>query len=944
MKKWYQSIILVTVACLAMRVRAVTPDEISKMQAAMPTAPAVKPQGPRKLLVINLCNGFKHSSIPYWDKALEIMGQKTKAFAVTISSDMSVFNTETLQQYDAVCLNNTTHLKFTDEQKQAFMAFIKEQGKGLVGIHAATDNFYDWPEAARMIGGTFTGHPWSAYATWAIKIDDPNHPLTKPFAGQGFKINDEIYRTDAPLYGRTGQRVLMSLDMSDPATRNANGVKPADMDTGISWIKRYGKGRIFHGSMGHTHHITWNRTILEHYLAAIQFAMGDLECDTTPIPSAEEKQAAATTAALLKKVEAYDFGESRAVLVELEKVMREFGGQPGPLAVIEMQLLGQLRGRASAGLTDFICRQLSLIGAEQAVDVLIPMLTNPRVADMARYALERIPGAQVDQKLRSSLSQVPDATRVGIVATLGVRRDNEAVSVLAAHLSQDDVQLATAAAAALGRIGTPEAGAALLEQKDKVSAGVQQRLLDALLSCAEHLLDQDKPAEAAKLYERLSQAENSRVIRIGALRGLAEAKSQDLGNLIVSVLEQEDRDLTPTALSLIARIDDAGQIKQVGEKMADLSEPDQVRMLASMAQGANPAALPYVKSAAKNRDQSVRAGALKAIAVLGDRSCVAILANAATDSDMQRTARESLYRMSGPGVDDEILRLIKESNENAVQVELIQSVSARGIGPGASVLLEAARGRNRSVQRAAFKALAVIGRAQDIPVLTTMLMARPQRAIEDALVAIAETHDQADQVAESVLSQANTASDTAKQAALRVLARLGDDRGLGFVEQQVQASNQQVRTAAVRALSTWSTRTPLPLALRIAQDDDNLTRRILAFRGYVSMAVLPSDDSPEQVFALLARAMAIAARDEEKKMVLSALPKAPCKAALDLAQQQLKDPQLRAEAQTALVGICDGLAGSAPQAVKDVLTRLLKSKMNKNVEDAAQRVLKKVNN
>lgn len=666
-------------------------------------------------------------------------------------------------------------------------------------------------------------------------------------------------------------------------------------------------------------------------------------CLTTCIGTPAEEQVAEKAAALLQRAQAYDYGQSREVLVELEELIRSYGAQAEALAVIEKQLLGQLRGRASAGLTDFICRQLSLIGSEQAVDVLIPMLTNPKVADMARYALERIPGAQVDQKLRSSLSQVPDvATRVGIVATLGVRRDTKAVSSLAEYLSQDNAQLATAAAAALGRIGTPEAGKALMEHKDKVSAQVQQRLLDALLSCAENLLDQDKRAEAAKLYEGLSQQENSRVIRIGALRGLAEAKPEELGALIVSVLEREDRDLTPTALSLVARLDNAGQISQVGEKMSGLSGADQVRMLASMSQAAHPAALPYVKKAARSRDMSVRDGALRAIAVLGDVSCVQILANAATNSQTQRTARESLYRVSGPGVDDEIVRLIKDSDEEAIQVELIQSVSARGIDTAVPVLFSAAQSRSRLVQRAAFKALATVGRPQDIPQLSTMLMARPQKAIEDALVALAAAHDQADEVAASLLRQADSASETAKQSVLKVMVRLGDDRGLQFVKQQVLSSNQRTRTEAVRALSNWPTRTPMILAIGIATDDDNLTRRILAFRGYVNMAVLPSEESPEEVFKALARAMDIAARAEEKKMVLSALPKAPCKAALAFAQKQLKDPQLRAEAQTAIVGLCDAMAGSAPGQVKEVLTKLLKGRLNKNVEDAARRVLKKV--
>jgi hypothetical protein len=340
----------------------------------------------------------------------------------------------------------------------------------------------------------------------------------------------------------------------------------------------------------------------------------------------------------------------------------------------------------------------------------------------------------------------------------------------------------------------------------------------------------------------------------------------------------------------------------------------------------------------------VRSAALRALAVLGDTSCVEILASAATDSAVQDIARESLYRMSGPGVDDEVVRLIKATDDDAVCVELIQSVSARGIETAVPVLLDTAQGGSRSVQRAAFKALAVLGRPQDVPILTAMLMSRPQKPIEDALVAIADTHDQADQVAESVLSKVDTASDTAKQSVLRVVTRLGGDRGLTFVMQQVQASNQRVRTEAVRALSNWPTRTPMPLTLRIAKDDENLTRRILAFRGYVHMAVLPSDEPPQRVFADLAQAMDIATRVEEKKMVLSALPKAPCPAALDLAQTQLKDPLLRAEAQTALVALCDGLARSAPDTVKEVLTKLLKGKVNKSIEDAAQRVLKKVNN
>jgi|GEM_PF-587048 len=258
-------------------------DSDQRIELAVPKAPMVWPKQPRRMLVFDLCGpgGYKHTSIPYWDEALRIMGAKTRAFEVTISSDMAVFSPDTLKAYDAVCFNNTTKLVFTEEQKKALMDFVRS-GKGIVGIHAATDSFYGWDEAARMMGGQFTKHPWTSDKTVTVKIDDPANPLTKPFGGKRFRITDEIYATHPPFYGRDKQRVLMSLDMSDPSTRNVKGVTPQDYDTGISWIKRYGQGRVFYGALGHNHPICWNPAIMAHYLAGIQFALGDLEADATP--------------------------------------------------------------------------------------------------------------------------------------------------------------------------------------------------------------------------------------------------------------------------------------------------------------------------------------------------------------------------------------------------------------------------------------------------------------------------------------------------------------------------------------------------------------------------------------------------------------------------------------------------------------------------------------
>ena len=265
--------------------REVRADEIAKIKAAMPAQPVVRPAKPRKMLVFWRCEGFYHGVIPVANRALEIMGQTTGAFEVTtVTDDYSVFTAEKLKAYDVVCLNNTTGLKFdpekTPERCQALMDFVK-QGKGIVGIHAAADNFNNWPAGREMMGNRFTGHPWGGGGTWAIKIDEPYHDLTLPFKGQSFKIKDEIYRTDPPLYTRDKQFVLMSLDMSDPATK-AKAEKATDQDTGITWIKELGKGRVFYCSLGHNELVFWHKAVLEHYLRGIQFAAGDFNVALQP--------------------------------------------------------------------------------------------------------------------------------------------------------------------------------------------------------------------------------------------------------------------------------------------------------------------------------------------------------------------------------------------------------------------------------------------------------------------------------------------------------------------------------------------------------------------------------------------------------------------------------------------------------------------------------------
>jgi hypothetical protein len=262
---------------------SLTAENRQKIEAALPTRAAAKPKKARRLLVFHRCEGFVHGGgIVAGNEAIRQMGQKTGAYTADFSEDYAVFDPANLARYDAIVLNNTTQLKFPDAaKKQALLDFVRS-GKGLVGIHAATDNFYDWPEAARMVGGLFDGHPWGGNGTWAFKLDEPKHKLNRAFNRQGFKLKDEIYQFKDP-YTRADRLVLITLDLSDPVTGGIKqGVKRADKDFAVAWVKREGKGRVFFCGLGHEANVFQEANILQFYLDGIQYSLGDLKADDTP--------------------------------------------------------------------------------------------------------------------------------------------------------------------------------------------------------------------------------------------------------------------------------------------------------------------------------------------------------------------------------------------------------------------------------------------------------------------------------------------------------------------------------------------------------------------------------------------------------------------------------------------------------------------------------------
>lgn len=299
MKKLVLLFPILLVAVLPFAFSAKEPGEgaVKQVSQALPQAALVKPEKARKLLVFSVTNGFRHSSIEIGRKALAMMGEKTGAYEAVVSDDLANFEPEKIGEFDAICFLNTTGSVFAPKDvnklpeaekkaaleraerlKKSFMDHIKG-GAGFVGIHSATDTFYDWAEYGEMINGYFSGHPWGSGTPVSIKVEpgQENHPLVAHLEGKNLEFKEEIYQLKDP-YDSKAVDMLLRLD-TEKSPMDLKGINRKDKDFGVSWIRDWGKGRVFYCSLGHNEHIYQNEKVLQIYLAGIQWALGDLKIE-----------------------------------------------------------------------------------------------------------------------------------------------------------------------------------------------------------------------------------------------------------------------------------------------------------------------------------------------------------------------------------------------------------------------------------------------------------------------------------------------------------------------------------------------------------------------------------------------------------------------------------------------------------------------------------------
>ena len=268
---------------------ALSPEDRSKVSAAVPAAASAKPKKPRTLLVLDL-NG-NHPSTTFANYAIKLWADRTQAFTPVFSNDFDNLKYPKIGEYDAVFFNNTMVFQTIPDLavREGLLRYVREGG-GFAAYHAAIATSPDWEDYGDLIGVRLAGSsiPPAAippkvdadHQRGVVKIDDPRSPLTAALRGKNFEWEDEYYAIHK--FSRDKVHVLFSLDPEKMVPEMCGTCQRMKGNVPLAWIRSYGKGRVFYTPLGHHGTYFQSPELSRVMLDGIQFVLGDLESDTTP--------------------------------------------------------------------------------------------------------------------------------------------------------------------------------------------------------------------------------------------------------------------------------------------------------------------------------------------------------------------------------------------------------------------------------------------------------------------------------------------------------------------------------------------------------------------------------------------------------------------------------------------------------------------------------------
>ena len=592
--------------------------------------------------------------------------------------------------------------------------------------------------------------------------------------------------------------------------------------------------------------------------------------------------------------------------------------------VKEKELLAVLQSDAPASEKAITCKRLAIYGSEDSVPALAALLPDRQLSSWARIALEAIPGPAADEALRKASGELDSRLLVGVINSIGVRRDEGAVVALVQRLKDSDADVASAAAVALGRVGNVRATRALEQSFADAQGSVRSDVARAIILSAERRLADGNAAEAVRLYDKIRTAHVPEQRILEATRGAILARRSDGVPLLVELLRSNNKrrfalGLTTTRAMAGRKVTEA-LVTELGQAAPDR----QVLFIYALVDRNGPAVMPTVLQAATGGPKAVRAAALQVLPRVADASCVPALLKVAIEPDEELTqaAKAVLQKLEGGEVDRKIAARLAEADGKMREV-LIDLAGRRRIADTKTALLEAADDSDAQIRAVALAALGRLVGLRDVSVLITRVVSpehvEDKEAAEEALRYACLRMPDGEACAQRLVSAMLRAEVSEKRTVLEILGAMGGQTALETIKAAAKDQNRDLQDTASRLLGRWMTIDAAPVLLDLATSRES-EYQIRALRGYIRIArqfELPINERAQMCH----NALRIAQRSDEKALLLPILEKYPSKDMLKMAIALANIPELKDDAIRISLLVVQRVDGS-PDEYEKVLAQL----------------------
>ncbi len=594
-----------------------------------------------------------------------------------------------------------------------------------------------------------------------------------------------------------------------------------------------------------------------------------------------------------------------------------------PARPTEPELIQLLRSDAPAATKAPACKLLAIYGSEAAAPELAKLLNDEQLASWSRIALEAIPGSAADESLRGAIPSLKGKLLVGVINSIGVRQDSAAVEALTGRLQDQDVEVASAAAVALGHIGNTAAVKTLQQSLADGRAAVRAAVAEGCVLCAERLLAAGTRDEAVAVYDQVRKAEVPQQNVLEATRGAILARQSGGIPLLVEQLKSPDKAFFQIGLSTARELPGAEVSPALSAEIVGASPERAALLLHVLADRGDKSVLPAVLQAAVSGPKEVRIAALGVLPRIGDGTIIEPLLQIAAgkDAELADAAKSAVAGLAGGKIDADLKSRLALAQDAASPV-LIEIVGLRRI-ESTPELIKLSGHSNAAVRRAALTALGASIGLKDLPVLISEVTAPKHsddaEAARQALRAACIRMPEGDACAEQLAVAMSSVPAATKGTLLEIVGAMGCAKSLEILSAAGKGSDPQLQDVATRVLGEWLNLDAAPVLLDLAKTAPEAKYQVRALRGYLRLARQFVKADGQRV-EMCQQAFAAAQRTEEKKLVLEVLSRAQSLAALRMAVKATENPELKEDGARAAMTIAQKI-GDKP-GVQELIAKI----------------------